>query len=124
MSFGVSRVPFRVPRVDLGEERGLVRSTVWQALPTQMAACDRRPGAPTAGLGGRMEVSLSGEAWRLKGLTGCVQRRLGVGMAMIHHPTAFLRLGLRLVNECWYEGGPVNFGVLSSHELAKYLHFA
>jgi hypothetical protein len=48
MGLGVLLVPLGVPRLDLGDERGLRRDTTPQALTAQMAEFDLRHVYPTA----------------------------------------------------------------------------
>ena len=100
MSFGVSLVPFCVPRVDLVYESSLVRYTVWKTLTTEMAEFDLRHVEPTAMFGSIMDVSFVGDSFRLMGIKCFVKRSFGVGIEIIHHQTDFLHMRRMLVNEC------------------------
>jgi hypothetical protein len=85
MSLGVLLVPLGVPRLDLLDASGLRRHPAPQTLTTQMAEVALRPVEPTAVLGGRMDLDFIRNAFRLRGIKGCIKRGCGMGISMVHH---------------------------------------
>ena len=78
MRLGVRLVPLGVPRLDLLDARGLRRETAPQALPAQLAECDRCPLYPTAVFRRRMDRACLREALRLRRIQSFIPRSLGV----------------------------------------------